>query len=602
MNLFQRLRLFIDKHALRGTKATWGLFLLFFTTLLLMVIISHWECFHSFYISSLWKNPTAFFTFWLPKISVALFFSIFVLFTKRKWWTVLLLCIFSFWIIANILYFRANNLYITWDTVKLIHNLGGFESSVGFYWNATCTIFVIIPILYGAFLSFFYPQRIGWSKYILVLYLVGCWISGAELYRRMMEKYGQTSLSWVNDIPFYQDFLMRYDCTNAYLLYLEYHSMITTLPYMLNGAIVDYFRDINISVTPKEHEQIQDLINQQTNQKLQPKYNLIVLLIESFEDFTLDVQDTNGQYLLHNFHHLTNQRNVCYINKITSQARGGMSIDGQQICMTGILPVQTGAAAMVYGDNIYPNFAHLFDESVLFNPTNADFWNQDVVTYTYGFQKQLYSSKGIQHDNETFNRLAYECINTDSTFCHVVLTVDSHSPFYHVPHNSALQLDSNMPEEMHKYLTCLHYTDSCFGVWYNEWKETELAKNTVLVITGDHTIFKDAILQEFKPYAQQARLSIASGKTYCPLIIQAPQIEENIQITDVCYQMDVYPTIMHLIGCEDYYWKGFGVNLLDSTARHNRPITEEEAYQLSDKIIRADYFREIITSAESSAQ
>ena len=37
--------------------------------------------------------------------------------------------------------------------------------------------------------------------------------------------------------------------------------------------------------------------------------------------------------------------------------------------------------------------------------------------------------------------------------------------------------------------------------------------------------------------------------------------------------------------------KGFGVNLLDSVARHNRPITPEDAYDLSDKMIRADFFR-----------
>jgi hypothetical protein len=54
--------------------------------------------------------------------------------------------------------------------------------------------------------------------------------------------------------------------------------------------------------------------------------------------------------------------------------------------------------------------------------------------------------------------------------------------------------------------------------------------------------------------------------------------------------MDIYPTILHLIACEDYYWKGFGVNLLDSVARKNRPISEQEAFILSDKLIRANWF------------
>ena len=79
-------------------------------------------------------------------------------------------------------------------------------------------------------------------------------------------------------------------------------------------------------------------------------------------------------------------------------------------------------------------------------------------------------------------------------------------------------------------------------------------------------------------------------EAFIPLIIYSPQIEASITITDTCYQMDIYPTIMHLIGCEGYYWKGFGINLIDSIARHNRPIDAAGANALSDKLIRCDYF------------
>lgn len=64
--------------------------------------------------------------------------------------------------------------------------------------------------------------------------------------------------------------------------------------------------------------------------------------------------------------------------------------------------------------------------------------------------------------------------------------------------------------------------------------------------------------------------------------------------------MDIYPTILHLIGCDDYYWRGFGVNLLDSAAHHNRPISPDEASVLSDKMIRADYFRDYLNYSSNS--
>ena len=99
--------------------------------------------------------------------------------------------------------------------------------------------------------------------------------------------------------------------------------------------------------------------------------------------------------------------------------------------------------------------------------------------------------------------------------------------------------------------------------------------------------------EEFDTFAQKNDINMQTTKTFTHLIIYSPNISENTQVTDTCYQMDIYPTIMHLIGCEDYYWKGFGVNLMDSIARHNRPVSEQEAYELSDKLIRSNYFANI---------
>ena len=116
-----------------------------------------------------------------------------------------------------------------------------------------------------------------------------------------------------------------------------------------------------------------------------------------------------------------------------------------------------------------------------------------------------------------------------------------------------------------------------------------LKNNTTIVISGDHTIFRSQNT-EIDNFAANHGINMRTTKTFTPLIICSPYIQENIQLTDTFYQMDIYPTIMHLIGCEDYYWKGLGVNLLDSVARNNRPISEQEAFILSDKLIRANWF------------
>ncbi len=576
----ERVCAFINKHAIRGTKATWGLFIFYTLLLFSIVVTSHWFTFHGFVISRPWRQPVGFFSFWLPKITISLFLSFFILNCQKKWWTIVLLFFIDIWVISNIVYYRANNCLLTWDAILMANNLQGFTSSIGFYWNWQCNFFIFITLFYIACLPWFKLTPIGiYWKLIIGIFILINYFLGTHLFLSWLEKYTETKWKYsVNYIPFV---LKNNDC-NLHV-YAQYHSIIANFPKIIidgcsSASKIDY--------TQEELDKLSQFIGTKSTI---PHYNLCIVLVESLESFALETIDIDKNYLLPNLSQLSTHPQTLFCSKITSQARHGVSSDGQMTITTGLLPLQLGAAVMIYGTNTYPSFVHLYPHSHLSNPVSGITWNQEVISQTYGYKTMQHGYKHIQ-DAEIFNRMNNDLPNyQDSLYCYFAITAASHTPFKSIV-NSSLHFNSDMPQTMQDYLTCLHYTDSCFGVWYNKWKETEQAKNTVLVITGDHTIFKDAMLKEFKSYAQQAGLSIASGKTYCPLIIQAPQIEKNIQITDVCYQMDVYPTIMHLIGCEDYFWKGFGVNLLDSMARHNRPITEKEAYQLSDKIIRSDYF------------
>jgi len=80
-----------------------------------------------------------------------------------------------------------------------------------------------------------------------------------------------------------------------------------------------------------------------------------------------------------------------------------------------------------------------------------------------------------------------------------------------------------------------------------------------------------------------------------PLIIYSPKISGNPRYTEDCYQMDIYPTYQSLLGVEDYRWHGFGINLLQysdpKAATPKRLIHEDEAFTLSDRLIRNNYFQ-----------
>ena len=261
------------------------------------------------------------------------------------------------------------------------------------------------------------------------------------------------------------------------------------------------------------------------------------------------------------------------------------------INVTGLLPIFDGATCRLYGKNDYPNYAHFYNHSAIVNPA-LGIWQQSIVTFSYHF-KELIEPKGGKHwgDKEVLERVSEYALQQDSSFCILGITISSHLPFAHGSTYPKYVVEG-MPNIMSAYLNCLAYTDSCIGTLLDAIQNSPLAANTTIVISGDHTIFrsKDAEMDRF---ARENGIPMQTGHTFTPLIIYSPDIEGNIQVTDTCYQMDIFPTILHLIGAEDYYWHGFGVNLLDSAARNNRPCTEQEAYRLSDLIIRSDYFRNL---------
>ena len=110
------------------------------------------------------------------------------------------------------------------------------------------------------------------------------------------------------------------------------------------------------------------------------------------------------------------------------------------------------------------------------------------------------------------------------------------------------------------------------------------------MITGDHSIFWKDRRVEFAKWCKQYNYDWPVEVAACPVIYYSPSITEDIWVEELCYQMDIFPTLLHLTDNEDYYWQGFGVNILD----HNFDMIVRKdsklLFELSDKVIRANYF------------
>ena len=613
--MLHKVKLFLnsDKHV------RYSLFILFSILLFIKCILFHWDAFHSILISSLWRDPLSFYKFYMAKLLMPLFISSFIFISKRYWWTIIISLFIDIWCIANLIYFKTYDAFLSVYDMLLVGNMSGAWSSVAAYFDWYMLAILALTILWGGLCAIVtkteHKRRWGAFFVSLLIVFVLAYINNHLVYNlrfwpgKSKEEAAQLSrehnewISFVNEhggnempndalktyMPFYHIYIEANNTTAIKSNFMEQYIRLQSIisDFIAVNVYFLFHKNVNGEIIPLQNDEIElvkPFFNTNANCEI-PNNHLIVILIESLEDWPLH-NSIEGQEVAPSLKKLKHQEHTLYCGKIKSQTLGGNSGDGQMIINTGLLPISNGVACMHYGNNEYPNFAHFYSNSILINPW-PQIWNQDTMSVRYSYTKKIEPEYGQWEDAKVMEIALKNLQEVDAPTCIFAITVSTHSPFNRVRNN---QITTTAPPLLNRYMQCLNYTDSCIGAFMDYILNDPKLSQSTIVITSDHTIFKPAMLPDFMDYATKQNLSIASGENYCPLIIYSPKIKGNIQVDELCYQMDVFPTILHLIGCEDYYWKSFGVNLLDSVARNNRPITEQEAYLLSDKLIRANYF------------
>lgn len=545
--------------------------LLFAFSLFVQCVLFHWFTFHSIMVSSFWKAPAYFGAFYLPKISISLFISSLVFLFKRKYWVIYVSVLTNVWILAELVYSRSTRIFIDAYSFLLLKNLRGFESSIGIYLDCSLLLLLIPTLVVIVAVIFFDNRRrpiplfgVGFSIY-LIINLVSC---------NMVAKTAGLH------IKFYYSHIFLPFNWNKNIELVRNTSIIHAFAQDMKDLICMPF-DKQTELAEDDIDRIQPFICSNT-ENVQPSNPLIIILVESLETWAVRPDITSNLYRF-----LDTHKNILWAKRTKSQTKGGNSGDGQMIL--NLLPVAQGAACNRFPTNTYPSLSDVYSSSMpqssaMIQPGDLGVWNQYHMNDAYHIDTAFVNS--YYCDLQIFNML--DTIKDMYSYI-LAITISTHSPFTSANHYAPADLPQEMPTMMMDYLNSMHYTDSCWGKFLAEIDTDSTLKNSTICFMGDHIIFNEEERAKFQTYCSN-KTDYSPEEAYTTFIAYSQNISQKTIIEEVTYQIDAFPTILSLIHCENYYWKGFGVNLLDSTARKQRIITEQEAYNLSDKVIRANYF------------
>ena len=483
---------------------------------------------------------------------------------EKKGFTFVPLVALSAYLLSNSLYYRTYYTIMPIDSFTMVENLNGLRDSIFSSFRQVDAWFVLptasLMLLYYAFLRkriVAEPKtsRMGKSGLIFVIIAI---VIGNQLYEKRNDV--SNLLSKENEF--------RYDAIEGTSTYGFVCCWIWQMSEYFNAS-----KDIS----PQEQLKVENWLTAHAEdethfeRKISLNGNVILLVVESMESFPIG-KSIAGEVITPNLNAFLKSDSCFYASHVVPQVKEGRSSDAQLMINSGLLPLNSGAACFRNPRNDYHTLAKAMKTKGYSTTTllggNASFWNQGVFNKVLGYDR-LISIDQFRYDE------TYEFGLTDSSFMaqsieHLVqlpkpffaqmITLSSHAPFELIDHRVYLHIPKDCPRYLANYLNAIHYVDQCIGRFVADLRKVGLYDQTTIIITGDHDAFNH------KPYlANKYGKQLFIQQSYDPLIILHSPIKKIYSAE--MGQIDIYPTLLDILGANGYDWHGLGFSILGSKQR-----------------------------------
>ena len=551
----------------------------------------------------------------------AIFVSICFLFkNKGKFFSLIIVDLFITLItVMDIWYFRGFQTVPSVMLLKQTANLDNLGDSI-FSMASTYDLlfFVDFIVLIIAFISFrksFKNCKSNWKGTLIVLLV---------------------SICYIGYVPFNVNVLKRENVKNSYLFSnydptntVEYFSPIG---YHIFDIYNVYKNSKPYEMTADDEAKIKEYYDFKNENLPDNEFkgmfkgkNLIVIQVESLEDFVIN-KKVDGQEITPNINKLLN--NSIYLPNIFEQVNEGTSSDSDLMVNTSMLPLRQGSTFFRNPATTYNSLPNILEKdgysTIAIHSDKGSFWNYaqglngigfDKFVDYYSFDRDENIGLGLS-DGSYFRQIEPMIKELKQPFYAFTVTLTSHGPFDLPKEYRELKLSPELDDNvLGGYFQSIHYTDAKIGMFIESLKKDGLLDNTVIAIEGDHTGPHKYYNSKIESLSNPESWWLDNGNHTVPLIIYNPSIKTPVKDDVYGGQIDIMPTLLYLLGIDNnvYQNTALGRNLLntkrsyavltDKTIKGELTDKEREivgnVLDLSDKMIRADYFKDKIPNDNS---
>lgn len=327
--------------------------------------------------------------------------------------------------------------------------------------------------------------------------------------------------------------------------------------------------------------------------------NVIAVSLESLQNFVIN-NEMNGEVVTPFLNSLTKDKDTFYFDEFYHQTGLGKTSDSEFIFENSLFGLGRGAVFFTHGGNTYNSLANRLNENGYFtnvmHPNNKSFWNRDMMYKSLNIDKFYDVNSYEIGEGEAVNWGMKDIPFMEQSAKHIgempqpfysrLITLTNHYPFYLDEEDKMInEYDSNSGT-LNRYFQTVRYMDEAVKKFFDELKAQGVYDNSIIVMYGDHygisenhnkamSMYLDK--EEITPYDSTLLQSV-------PLFVHIPGSGEGKEMDEVAGQIDLRPTILHLLGIETSKDLQLGADLFSPEHedfvifRDGRFITDEYVY------------------------
>ncbi|MGO0714005.1 LTA synthase family protein [Bacillus subtilis] len=513
--------------------------------------------------------------------------SLFLKGKNRNRYIIAMSCLVTFVLLANMVFYRFYNDFLTIPVLFQTSNMGDLGSSIGTLLEPTdlllavdIAVLIWLHIRQKAFQSDIPStknERAAYFLFVASVYFFNLGLSEAERPQLLTRSFDREML-----------------VKNISLFNFHIYDGVLQSKQSAQRALADSnsLTEIENYVTANAKDANKRLFGAAKGR------NVILVSLESTQSFVIN-EKLNGEEITPFLNDFIKQS--YNFNNVYHQTGQGKTSDSEFIVDNSLYPLGRGAVFFTNAGNQYMAAPEILKNSgyysAVLHANNKSFWNRDLMYDSFGYDSFFdINSYDVTDENsvgwglkdkEFFEQSSELMKNLPQPFYSRLITLTNHFPFDLDEEDQLIDEYDSSSQTLNKYFPTVRYQDEALKRFIEKLKEDWLYDNSVIVLYGDHygisenhnEAMGEFLGKEITPFEEVQLQKV-------PLVIHIPGITDKKPqtIETVGGQIDIRPTLMNLLGIDTKDQIQFGNDLLSdekldfTVLRDGSFITDQVVY------------------------